>query len=126
MTEVLKRSQPLGEPHIPKVEGPFGPEDICMTITRACPQGGPGLSVLRYRHLYAAISAPVADDIASFARTAPSGGALRDLLWSLYASETLIALGDKARPVACVNVLRRIIGATFFGQYRTTSLEDFF
>lgn len=125
MADLIQQHQPTEEPHVSEVERPFDSEDTRTIITRASPQRGPGPSGLRYRHLEALISPPLVDEIASFRMIVFSSDALAKLSRLLHAGGNLTALGEKARPVACINVLRRIIGATFLWQQRT-SLEDLF
>ena len=47
------------------------------------------------------------------------------VFWALHTSASLSALGQKARPVACGDVLRRVIGAVFCRRYGR-KLADYF
>lgn len=123
MAEVILEHQPPEKPRVPGIQRPFDPEHIRTAMTHACPQSGLDPNGLGYRHLQSAVSVPLVDDIASCARTVLSSDVLPDLFGSLYASARLTALGEKVRPVACGNVLRRIIAGTFCWRYET-SLDD--
>ena len=48
-----------------------------------------------------------------FATFVFSSRTLAQIFWTLHTSANLSALGQKARPVACGDVLRRVIGTVF-------------
>ena len=50
---------------------------------------------------------------------------LSQVFWTLHTSASLSALGQKARPVACGDVLRRVIRAVFCHRYGR-KLADYF
>ena len=50
---------------------------------------------------------------------------LPEIFYTLHKSANLSALGQKARPVACGDVLRRVIGAVFCRKYGK-KLADYF
>ena len=103
---------------IGKVDNPFDPEAVRATIMRANPHSSPGPCGLRFCHLQAVPSTDLAEDLSAFAQVVFSGKSLSQGFWSLHSSATLSAIGgNKLRPIACGDVLRRTIGGTFRRQY---------
>ena len=84
-----------------------------------------GPSGLRYSHLQAALCDELVEDLAAFATLVFSSRLLPQVFWTLHTSANLSALGQKARPVACGDVLRRVIGAVFCRRYGR-KLADYF
>ena len=82
-------------------------------------------SGLRYSHLQAALCDELVEDLAAFATLVFSSRVLPQVFWILHTSANLSALGQKARPVACGDVLRRVIGAVFCRRYGR-KLVDYF
>ena len=56
-------------------------------------------------------------DISTLARLVFAENHLPGVFWALHTSANLSALGTKARPVACGDVLRRVISGTFCREY---------
>ena len=84
-----------------------------------------GPSGLRYSHLQAALCDELVEDLAAFATLVFSSRVLPHVFWTLHTSANLSALGQKARPVACGDVVRRVIGAVFCRRYGR-KLADYF
>ena len=83
-----------------------------------------GPSGLRYSHLQAALCDELVEDLAAFATLVFSSRVLPQVFWTLHTSANLSALGQNARPVACGDVLRRVIGVGFCRRYGR-KLADF-
>ena len=94
-------------------------------IKKANPQSAAGPSGLRYSHLQAALCDELIEGLAEFATLFFSSRILPQIFWTLHTSANLSALGQKARPVACGDVLRRVIGAVFCRSY-SRDLADYF
>lgn len=124
MAEITRQPQPPEEPRVVEMEKSLDPEDMRTTIMRICPQNGSGPSGQRYRHLQAAISTQLVDDVAAFTKTFSSSDPLLDLFWSLLAGGALTALREKACPVTCVDDLWWLIGGVFCRQH-SSSLRNF-
>ena len=95
------------------MEHRFDEATIKAIIKKANPPSAAGPSGLRYSHLQAALCDELVEQITEFATLVFSSKILPKIFWTLYTSATLSALGRKARPVACGDVLRRVIGAVF-------------
>ena len=67
--------------------------------------------------LYARDPPKLVEDLAAFATLVVSSRALPQVFWVLHTSADLSALVQKSRPVACVDVLRRVIGTVFCRRY---------
>ena len=65
------------------------------------------------------------EDLAAFATLVFSSRVLPRVFWTLHTSANLSALVQNTRPVACGDVLRRVIGAVFCSRYGR-KLADFF
>ena len=76
-------------------------------------------------HLQAALCDELVEDLVAFATLVFSSRVLPQVFWTLHTSANLSALGQKARPVACGDVLRRVIGAVFCRRYGR-KLADYF
>ena len=94
-------------------------------IKKANPQSAAGPSGLRYSHLQAALCGKLIEDFAAFATLVFSSRVLPQVFWTLPTRANLSALGQKARPVACGDVLRRGIDAGFCRRY-SRKLADYF
>ena len=70
-----------------------------------------------YSHLKAAMCDELVEDLATFVTLVTSSRILPQVFWTLLPGANLSALGQKARPVACGDVLRRAIGAVFCRRY---------
>ena len=101
---------------IPEMENLFEEATVIAVINKANPQSAAGPSGLRYRHLQAALCDELVEDLAAFATLVFTSRVLNQVFWTLHTSANLSALGQKARPVACGDVLRRVIGAFFRGR----------
>lgn len=114
MTDVMQEHQPLGESSAFLKRGILSTR---MTSARSLPvparKSGPRPIDLMYGYFQATTSVLLVDDTASFARTLFGNNVRPRIFWLLHASATLTAIGDKARPVACRDVLRRIMEVTF-------------
>ena len=84
-------------------------------IKKAIPKSAAGPSGLCYSHLQAALRDELVEDVAAFATLAFSSYLFPQLLWTLYTSANISALGQKARPVAC--------GADTARNWQTTSIS---
>ncbi|CAN0375941.1 unnamed protein product, partial [Laminaria digitata] len=111
------KQPPQGISRIQEVEDPFSTEAVSGTIRRGNPQSSPGPSGLRFSHLQEAMTPDLAEAISQLSRVIFDGSHLPDSFWQLHTSANLSAIGEKARPVACGDVIRRIIGGTFCRQY---------
>ena len=109
---------------IPEMENLFE-EATVKAVKKANPQSAAGPSGLRYSHLQAALCDELVEDLAAFATLVFSSRILPQVFWTLHTSANLSALGQKARPVACGDVLRRVIGAVFCRRYGR-KLADYF
>ena len=112
---------------IPEIENLFAEATVKAVIKKANPQSAAaGTSGLRYNHLQAALYDELVEDLAAFATLVFSSHVQPQVLWTLHTSATLSALGQKARPVACGDVLRRVISAGFCRRYGRKLLVDYF
>ena len=119
-------SEPLDtQGQIPEMENLFEEATVKAVIKKANPQSAAGPSGLRYSHLQAALCDELVEDLAAFATLIFSSRVLPQVFWTLHTSANLSALGQKARPVACGDVLRRVIGAVFCRRYGR-KLADYF
>ena len=119
-------SEPLAaQGQISEMENLFEEATVNAVIKKANPQSAAGPSGLRYSHLQAALCDELVEDLAAFATLVFSSRVLPQVFWTLYTSANLSALGQKARPVACGNVLQRVIGAVFCRRYGR-KLADYF
>ena len=98
---------------------------VKAVITKAIPQSAEGSSGLRYSHLQAARCDELVKDLAAFETLVFSSRALPQVFWTLLTSTNFAALGQKARPVACGDVMWRVIGAIFCRRYGR-KLADYF
>ena len=111
-------SEPLvAQGQIPEMENLFEEATVKAVIKKANPQSAAGPSGLRYSHLQAALCDELVEYLAAFATLVFSSRVLPQAFWTLHTSANLSALGQKARPVACGDVLRRVIGAVFCRRY---------
>ena len=110
---------------IPEMENLFKEATVKAVIKKANPQSAVGPSGLRYSHLQAALYDELVEDLAAFTALVFSSRVLPQVFWILRTSADLSALGQKARPVACGDVLRRVIGAVFCRLY-DRKLTDYF
>ena len=119
-------SEPLDtQGQIPEMENLFEEATVKAVIKKANPQSAAGPSGLRYSHLQAALCDELVEDLAAFATLVFSSRVLPQVFWTLHTSANLSALGQKARPMACGDVLRRVIGAVFCRRYGR-KLADYF
>ena len=119
-------SEPLdAQGQIPEMENFFEEAMVKAVIKNADPQSAAGPSGLRYSHLQAALCDELVEDLAAFATLVFSSRVLPKVFWTLHTSANPSALGQKARPVACGDVLRRVIGAVFCRRYGR-KLADYF
>ena len=120
------RSELLGaQGQIPEMENLFEEATVRPVIKKANPQSAAGPSGLRYSHLQAALCDELVEDLAAIATLVFSSRVLPQVFWTLHTSANLSVLGQKARPVACGDVLRRVIGAVFCRRYGR-KLVDYF
>ena len=69
-------------------------------------------SVIPYAlDLYARDPPKLVEDLAAFATLVVSSRVLPQVFWALHTRAKLSELGQKSRPVACGDALRRVIGA---------------
>ena len=111
---------------IPEMENLFEEAAVVKAvIKKANPQSAAGPSGLRYIHLQATLCDELVEDLAAFATLIFSSRVLPQVFWTLHTSTNLSALGQKARPVACSDAFRRIVGAVFCRRYGR-ELTDYF
>ena len=111
-------SEPLdAQGQITEMENLFDEATVKVVIKKANPQSAAGPSGLRYSHLQAALCDELVEDLAAFVTLVFSSRVWSQVFWTLHTSANLSALGQKARPMACGDVLRRVIGAVFFRRY---------
>ena len=112
---------------IAEMENLFEEATVKAVIKKANPQSAAGPFGLLYSHLQAALCDELVEDLAAFATLVFSSRVLPQVFWTLHTiySANLSALGQKARPVACGHVLRRVIGAVFCHRYGR-KLADYF
>ena len=110
---------------IPEMENLFEEATVKAVTKKANPQSAAGPSELRYSHLQAALYDELVEDLGAFATLVFSCHVLLQIFWTLHTSANLSALRQKARPVACGDVLRRVIGAVFCHRYGR-KLADYF
>ena len=91
------------------MENLFEEAAVKAVIKNATPQSTAGPSGLRYNHLQAAQCDELVGDLAAFATLVFSCRVLPQVFWTLHTSANLSALGQKAIPVACGAVLRRVL-----------------
>ena len=99
------------------MENLFKEATVKAVIKKANPQSAEGLSGLRYNHLQAALRDELVEDLAAFATLVVSSRDLPQVFWTLHASASIPALGLKARPVVCGDVLRSGIAAVLCRRY---------
>ena len=104
------------------MESLFEEATVKAVMKKANSQSETGLSGLRYSHLQAALCDDLVED---FATLVVSSRVLPQLFCTLHTSASLSALGQKARPVACGDVFRRVIGAVFCRRHGR-KLADYF
>ena len=102
---------------ISEMENLFEEATVKAVIRKANPQSAAGPSELRYSHLQAALCDELVNGLAVFATLVISSRVLPQVFWTLHTSANLSALGQKARPEACGNVLWRVIGNVFCRRY---------
>ena len=110
---------------MPEMEILLEEATVKAVIKKANPQSAAGPSGLRYSHLQAALCDKLIEDLAAFATLVFSSHVLPQVFWTLHTSANLSALGQKARPVACCDVLRGVVGAVFCRRYGR-KLADYF
>ena len=120
MTTVLL----VAEGQIPEMENLFDEATVKYAIKKANPKSAAGPSGLRYSHLQAALCDELVEDLAAFAMLTFSSRVLPQVFWTLHTSANISALGPKARPVTCGDVLRRV-DAGFCRRYGR-KLADYF
>ena len=107
------------------MENLFEEATVKAVVKKANPQSAAGPSGLRYSHLQAALCDELVEDLAAFATLVFSSRVLPQVFWTLHTSANRSALGQKARPVACGDVLRRVVSAVFCHRYGR-KLVDYF
>ena len=110
---------------IPEMENLFEEAMVKAVIKKANPQSAAGPFGLRYSHLQAALCDELVEDLAAFATLVFSSRVLPQVFWTLHTSANLSALGQKAKSVACGDVLRRVIVDVFCRRYGR-KLADYF
>ena len=119
-------SEPLdAQGQIPEMENLFEEATVKAFMKKVNLQSAAGPSGLRYSHLQAALCDELVEGLAAFATLVFSSRVLPQVFWTLHTSANLSALGQKARPVACSDVLRKVIGAVFYRRYGR-KLADYF
>ena len=110
---------------ISEVENIFEEATVKAVITKASPQSIADPSGLRYSHRKATLCNELVEDIAEFATLVFSSHVLLQISETLHTSAILSAVGQKVRPVACGDVLRRVIGPNLCRRYGR-KLTDYF
>ena len=108
-----------------EMENLFEKATVKSVIKKANPQSAAGPSGLRHSYLQAALCDELVNDLAAFAMLVLSSRVLPQAFCTLHTSANLSALGQKATPVACGDVLRRVIDAVFCRRYGR-KLADYF
>ena len=98
---------------IPEMENLFEEATVKAVIKKDNPQSAAGPSGLHYSHLQTALCDELVEVLAAFATLIFCSRVLPQVFWTLHTSVNLSALGQKGRPVACGDVLRRVIGSVF-------------
>ena len=98
---------------IPQTENLCEEPTVKAVIKKAIPKSTAGPSGLRYIHLQAALCDELVEDLAAFGTLVFSSRVLPQIFWTLHASASLSVLGQKASPVASVDILRRAVSAEF-------------
>ena len=109
----------------PAMEDLLKEATVKAVIKKANLQSAAGPSGLRCSHLQTVLCDELIEVLATFATLIFCSRVLPQVFWTLHTSGNLSALGQKARPVACGDVLRRVIGAAFCRRYGR-KLEDYF
>ena len=86
-------------------------------IMKTKPQSAADTSGLCCSHRQAALCYELVEGLAAFSALVFSSRVLPQVFWTLRTSAYLSTLGQKARPMACGGVLRRVIGAVFCHRY---------
>ena len=94
-------------------------------IKKANSQSAADPSALLYSHLQAALCDELVEDLATLATLVFSSSILPQIFCTLYTIVKRSALGQKATPVACGDVLRRVIGAVFCRRYGRKVVDYF-
>ena len=110
---------------IPEMKNLFEEATVKAVIKKANPQSAAGPSGLRYSHLQAALCDQQVEDLAAFATLVFSRRVLPQVFWTVHTSANLSMLGQKARPVVCGDVLRRVICAVFCRRYGRKLVDCF-
>ena len=119
-------SEPLdAQGQIPETENLFEEATVKTVTKKANPQSAAGPSGLHSSHLQAALCDELVENLAAFAMLVFSSRVLPQVFWALHTSANLSVLGQKARPVACGDVLRRVVDAVFCCRYGR-KLADYF
>ena len=95
----------------------FEEDTVKAVIKKVNPQKALGPSGLRYRYLQTGLSDELLEDIAVFVTLAILSRCLSQPFRTMHTSANLSALGQKARPVACGDVLQRITSTIFCPLY---------
>ena len=101
----------VAQGQIPEMENLFEEATVKAVIKKASPQSAADPSGLRYSHLQTALCDKLVEVLAAFATLIFCSRVLPQVLWTLHTSVNLSALGQKARPLACGDVLGRVAGA---------------
>ena len=115
----------VAQGQIPQMENLFEEATVKAVIKKSNPLSAAGASGLRYSHLQAALCNELVENLAAFATLVFSSRVLPQVSWTLHTSANLSALGQNARPVACGDVLRRVIGAGFCRRYGRKLVDNF-
>ena len=94
-------------------------------IKKANLQSVAGPSRPRYSYLQVAPCDELVEDLAAFATLVFLSRVLPHVFWTLHTSANLSALRGNMRPMACGDVLRRVIGAVFCRRYDRKSTDYF-
>ena len=88
-----------------EMENLFEEAMVKAIIKKANPKSAAGPSGLRYSHRQVTLCDELVEDLAAFATLVFFSRVLPQVFWTLHTSASLFALGQKARPVACGDVL---------------------
>ena len=114
-----------GECQIPEMKKLFEEVTIKDFIKKANSQNAADPSGLRYSHLQAALCDELVKNLATFTTLVFPSRVLFQIFWTLHTSANLSALGQKARSVACGDILWRVTAAVFCRRYGR-KLPDYF
>lgn len=108
---------------IPKIDDPFEPRTVEEATIKVALQSSPGPSGIRHSHPQAVLDEDLVGDITHLSTTVSPGSTLLPLFWALHTGAKLSALDAKARPSACGEGFRTVMGTLLQRVRQWTALE---